>query len=460
MARTGDFEVARDIAQEVFVRAYFSLHSLQDPARFSGWLRTIAENRCRTWIDWRQRQPPREIFDSTSPHLVGDEAPDRDLERVERRKVVLEAIERLAPDTRETIVLHYLEDVPTPQLATLLGISESAVRQRLHRGREQIRDEVTHMIDEILRDESPGDAFTAEVEELLARSRTRFGGVRYRDAVTDLERAAELQPADATMALLLADAYTFTRTPQELAEYPRDAERAVAVLDEAIAGATDANDRLVLQLKLASVRSTLAFADESGSQMRAVVKENRALLAEAESTPLEPIALMELARRCMFAGQPDEALKLYGRLDKSDGWDGLVLSESGVAHAAAGDEQTAIKTFEKAIGSTTAKTMDALNDAYRAALGQGYWSFWSSVETLAVRQCQNHSWLAGLRTRNGDAERGRAHLRSAIELLDSEEMGDMRDVLAPETIRRFDQMFPELSGAPELAALRAGADGV
>jgi RNA polymerase sigma factor (sigma-70 family) len=413
MSRTGDFGAARDIAQEVFVRAYFSLGRLQEPGRFSGWLRTIAENRCRTWTDRRQRQPPQEVFDSTAPHLAGDEAPDRDLERAERRKVVLEAIERLAPDTRETVLLHYLEDVPTPQLATLLGISEPAVRQRLHRGREQIRDEVTHMIDETLRDEMPGDDFTAEVEALLARSRSRFGGVRYRDAVTDLERASELQPGDAMMALLLADAYTFTRSPQELAEYPRDAERAVATLDEAIVVAKDGSDRLVLQLKLASVNSTLAFADQSGSKMREVLKTNRALLAEAKETPLEPIALMELARRCMFAGQPDEALKLYKRLGRSEGWDSLVLSESGVAHAAAGNERGAVKMFEKAIATTTSKTMEALNDAYRAALGQDYWSFWASVETLAVRQCQNHSWLAGLRalTRCSRSSLGRRNWR-------------------------------------------------
>lgn len=98
--------------------------------------------------------------------------------------------------------------------------------------------------------------------------------------------------------------------------------------------------------------------------------------------------------------------------------------------------------------------MEVLNAAYREALGERYWSFWAMLETLPVRQCQNHVWLAGLRPRSGDAERGRAHLRSAIELLDSEEMAAMREVLVPELVRRFDQMFPELSDAPELAALR------
>ena len=258
MARTGDFDAARDIAQEVFVRAYIGLRRLQDPARFSGWLRAITENRCRTWLDRRRQEPPCEVLDSNAPHLAGGELPDMDLERAERRKVVLNALERLAPDTRETLVLHYFEDVPTPQLATLLGISEPAVRQRLHRGREQLRDEVIHMIDQTLRDESPDDAFTAEVEKLLTRTRTRFAGVHFRDAVTDLERVTELRNDDPPTAMLLADAYTFARSPEELLEHPRDADRALNILDEAIAQAEDP-DLLVLRLKRASVRTILAL---------------------------------------------------------------------------------------------------------------------------------------------------------------------------------------------------------
>ena len=364
VTRTGDFDSASDIAQEVFLRAYISLHRLQDPARFSGWLRTIAENRCRTWLARRQQQPAREVFDTTAPHLPAPESPDRDLERTERRKVVLDAIERLTPDTRETLVLHYMEGVPTPQLATLLGLSEAAVRQRLHRGREQIRDEVAHMIDEALHDEVPGDAFTAEVEKLLTRSRTRFGSVRFRDAVTDLERAVELHTDDVAMALLLVDAYTFARSPEELAEFPRDAERALAVLDQAVAATDDGHDNLVLRLKRASVQTTLAFSDKSGGQMREVLKENRTLLAEAKDSGLEPIAQMELARRCIFSGLPDEALKLYARLSKNQGWNSLVLSETGLAHAAGGDGSKAIRVFEKAIASTTPATMEALNAAF------------------------------------------------------------------------------------------------
>ena len=163
---------------------------------------------------------------------------------------------------------------------------------------------------------------------------------------------------------------------------------------------------------------------------------------------------MELARRCIFAGQSDQAMRLYKRLGKLEGWESLVLSEMGVALATSGDESKAVKRFEEAIAKTTPDTMEALNQAYRAALGESYWSFWTALETLAMRQCQNHAWLAGLRTRCGDSERGRAHVRSAIELLDDNEMAAMRPVLAAEMVRRFEQLFPELNDAPELASLR------
>ncbi len=305
-----------------------------------------------------------------------------------------------------------------------------------------------------LRDESPGDAFAAEIEELLTRSRTRFGGVRYRDAVTDLERAAELTPDDAATALLIADAYTFARSPEELAEQPQDARRAIEVLDGAVARAGDGNDRLVLQLKRTSVRATMAFGDETGSGMLEVLGENRTLLKEAKGTALEPVAVMELARRCVFSGQAAEAVQLYERVGKQKGWESLVLSETGMAKASGGDASGAVASFERAVASTTPATMKALNDAFRAALGDAYWSFWAPVEILEIRQCQNHAWLAGLRTGMGESERGRAHLRRAVELLESEPMAPMRPVLAPEMVRRFDQMFPFLGDAPELQALR------
>ena len=49
LAITHDFDVAREIAQEVFLRAWFGLARLEEVASFGAWLRTIARNRGRTW---------------------------------------------------------------------------------------------------------------------------------------------------------------------------------------------------------------------------------------------------------------------------------------------------------------------------------------------------------------------------------------------------------------------------
>jgi len=60
LAITGDFEAAHDLAQETFLRAWFALTHLEETAAFGRWLRTIARNRGRTWLEKKQRQPVRE----------------------------------------------------------------------------------------------------------------------------------------------------------------------------------------------------------------------------------------------------------------------------------------------------------------------------------------------------------------------------------------------------------------
>ena len=90
VAITNDFDEANDISQEVFLRAWFGIRGLKEPAAWPGWIKTIARNRSMTWIQRRKRQPVRE---SLHPDLVdpGD-APDRVTEKEERKQMVLSAL--------------------------------------------------------------------------------------------------------------------------------------------------------------------------------------------------------------------------------------------------------------------------------------------------------------------------------------------------------------------------------
>ncbi|MFT5090646.1 MAG: RNA polymerase sigma factor (sigma-70 family) [Planctomycetota bacterium] len=93
-----DFSGAQDLAQEVFLRAWFGLGRLQDAALFAGWLQTIARNRARSYLTWRQRQPLREEL-----HMdLADKSdlPDDTMEKTEQRRFLLATLDALPASWR------------------------------------------------------------------------------------------------------------------------------------------------------------------------------------------------------------------------------------------------------------------------------------------------------------------------------------------------------------------------
>lgn len=444
LAVTRDFDAAHDVAQEVFLRAWFGLGRLEETAAFGPWMRAIARNRARTWLERRQHRPPTEAIEVDE---IADRAasPEEEAERAERRRIVRSALDRLPETSREVLVLHYLEGLATPRIAASLGITEAAVRQRLRRARLHMQEEIEEMVADAIRDEAPGPQFTRGVEAMLERTKELFHQVRYRAAVPVLESARERAPDDTLVSLLLADAYTFTRTPEELAEDRGAYDRALALLDEVVAREPE---NTLARLRRAALRWTLGSLDE------AMVEQQR-ILEDARGGPYESVAQLELARRYMARGQGAQALALYREMEPQHPWLACVLhSELGVAHALTGDGAAAVARLRQAVEATTPAAMAALQERSRQLLGPSYWAFWSTVDSLPVRQCQNHAWLAGLTARSGDLATARTHLAAAVAYLRDPEMGPAREVLRKEFVSRMEQMFPELAGEPEVEQLR------
>jgi RNA polymerase sigma-70 factor, ECF subfamily len=140
---TGDEEVAADLTQDTFVRAWHGLPRLRATHAFAGWLRIIATNLVRDRS--RRRRPESTITENTSengPDLdVADDAPrlhDQYATRLQQRRI-REAILRLPEPQRAVIVMHHLEEVPVAEIAALLAIPLGTVLSRLARGREALR---------------------------------------------------------------------------------------------------------------------------------------------------------------------------------------------------------------------------------------------------------------------------------------------------------------------------------
>lgn len=92
-------------------------------------------------------------------------------------------------------------------------------------------------------------------------------------------------------------------------------------------------------------------------------------------------------------------------------------------------------------------------------MGDAYWAYWSSVDNLSVRQCQNHAWLAGLFSLRDEMAIARQHLGKAIGFLHADEVGDAQATLKREFVNRMEQMFPKLAYEREVQELKKETEG-
>jgi RNA polymerase sigma-70 factor (ECF subfamily) len=130
-----DPELARDAVQNALVRAWRDLPGLRDPDRFDAWLHRILVNTCLDEARRRRRRPIEvEIDPIDEPADAADDA-----RRLADRDQVERALNRLDPEHRALVVLHYYLGYPLPEAASSLGISLPAAKSRLHRAMDGLR---------------------------------------------------------------------------------------------------------------------------------------------------------------------------------------------------------------------------------------------------------------------------------------------------------------------------------
>lgn len=127
-----------DLANEVFVRAFRNIHTVQgDAQRFRSWLFGIAHNAA---IDdaRRRRRRPRETPLETHPHPQGGDVETEAISNLERQ-TVQHLLDELAPDQRDVLLLRVVGDLSVAQTAAVLDKSYEAVKALQRRGIATIR---------------------------------------------------------------------------------------------------------------------------------------------------------------------------------------------------------------------------------------------------------------------------------------------------------------------------------
>lgn len=141
---------AQDAVQEAFTMAFKAIDQFDGRAKLSTWLHRIVVN--AALMKLRKQRRLREVsMDDTLPSYDGEghrrnvgpaweQTPDDGALESERERLVHEAIAQLPDSHRQIILLRDIEQYDTEQTAEMLGIRPGAVKTRLHRARQALRE--------------------------------------------------------------------------------------------------------------------------------------------------------------------------------------------------------------------------------------------------------------------------------------------------------------------------------
>jgi RNA polymerase sigma-70 factor (ECF subfamily) len=142
-------EDAQDVVQSAYLSAFRALGEFEGSCQLSTWLHRIVVNTALMKLRGRRRRPEASIedllpaFQEDGHHVeqFSDWATPADqlLERRETRATVRACVDRLPDNYRTVLLLRDIEELPTDEVAELLGATPNAVKIRLHRARQALR---------------------------------------------------------------------------------------------------------------------------------------------------------------------------------------------------------------------------------------------------------------------------------------------------------------------------------
>jgi uncharacterized protein len=150
---------AEDVVQEALLRAFLGASQLRDPTNFGAWLCGIALNVAKMMLRQRaaEERVARELRRSVVP------VTERAL-----LELVRDAVEVLPAGQRDAVLMHYIDGLSCEEIAVLLGTSPGAVRVRLHRGRQQLREQLAFLAPSPMSKETI-DMVVVRLQDVLVR---------------------------------------------------------------------------------------------------------------------------------------------------------------------------------------------------------------------------------------------------------------------------------------------------
>lgn len=131
----GDTNLADDLAQESYIKAYISSDGLEDATKFKSWLYRIGYN---SFLNQRRTEHPQ-----TKPEVLESEISPETSDSSFRYQALYMALDKIPPKERTAILLYYMEGYQVKEIAEIVKVPESTIRQHLSRGRFHLKSLLT-----------------------------------------------------------------------------------------------------------------------------------------------------------------------------------------------------------------------------------------------------------------------------------------------------------------------------
>lgn len=151
----GDEETTMDLLQDTFLKAFKSINSLEDNQAFYAWLKRIALNTSKNWLiksrpilfsdlqnptvnDEEDAEPVENVFED--PKL--ENMPEEVVDKAEVSRLLNEILDSLPADQRLAICMFYYDDMSLKEIAEVMDVPLSTVKNRLAYGRKKVEQKV------------------------------------------------------------------------------------------------------------------------------------------------------------------------------------------------------------------------------------------------------------------------------------------------------------------------------
>ncbi len=141
-------EDAEEVAQDVFLKAFTALNTYKGDAKFSTWLYKIAYYRSLDYLKKNKRKLRTSTIDISEEYNVAalDGTLD-ELESSERKQMIKEAMEELAPNDSVIITLYYFEELSLKEIAKVMDLTPNNVKVRLFRSRSRLAEVLSNSVE-------------------------------------------------------------------------------------------------------------------------------------------------------------------------------------------------------------------------------------------------------------------------------------------------------------------------